>query len=170
MFWLLDTIDRGFTAVAIGLLLIVALPVLAVIGYASDRHSEAVYNENIPKSYVGQWVGEVKPKISVEDQDLYYPIRGHITVKIRKGLSQSSQLTAAFYGPLPGCSAQWAIDDISSDSVTFDSSSVAGTEKSCGTVDAIVVMKPKGRNQMSLTWEDIENFPIATAIASRVGH
>jgi hypothetical protein len=168
MFWLLDGIGRAFAAIAIGLLLIVALPVLAVIGYVSSRHSDAVYNENIPNAYVGQWVGDVKPEIPVEDDDLYYPIRGHIMVEIPKGLSQSNLLeVAAFYGPLPACRAQWTISDITSDSVTFDSSSVAGREKSCGTVDAIVVMKPKGRNQMSLTWEDIENCAIATATVSR---
>jgi hypothetical protein len=84
MFFLSNGFSRGFNTIVFVFLVIIALPVLAVIGKLSAHHQDSVYYQTIPNTYVGQWVGNATPIQDPTGVDT--PVSGHISVEIPQGM------------------------------------------------------------------------------------
>jgi hypothetical protein len=158
----LDGFARGLVLV---ILVIIVLPVLVIIGKLSAGHQDPVYYQAIPNAYAGRWVGSATAVQDPTGTD--NPVRGHVSVQIPQGMSQSDGTRAYVSGPGPGCREYWTISDMGNGSVTFGSTIVAGGEASCGSSFSTVVMNMKDRSQMSVTWEDgATGTVLGTAIMS----
>lgn len=78
--------------------------------------------------------------------------------------------TAVVSGPGSRCAEDWSVDNIKSNSVSFDSSITKGSDTVCGDVDtfeSVVVVTIRTHNSLNVEWTDEGGDIIGDAILYR---
>lgn len=151
-----------------GILVLLAVVILAVIGFVAVSRDQAAQNQTVPAMYVGTWAGRVSGQPG-EWEDLTPPASGPISVVIPSGMTMNNG-TAVVSGPGSRCAEDWSVDNIKSNSVSFDSSITKGSDTVCGDVDtfeSVVVVTIRTHNSLNVEWTDEGGDIIGDAILYR---
>lgn len=151
-----------------GILVLLAIAILAGIGFVAASHDRAVQNQTVPSMYVGTWAGHVSGQPG-KWEDLTPPANGPISVVIPSGMTVNNG-TAEVSGPGSSCAEDWSVDNMKSHSVSFDSSITKGSDTVCGDVDtfeSVVIVTIRTNNSLNVEWVDEGGNIIGDAILYR---